>query len=458
MRSSILITGGSGFVGIELLKEFNFIPLKKVFILVRDKSKFYKTVKLPVNAEVVEGDLEDTDSYIRILPEVDTVIHLAALTGKVSKKKYYDINFISTKNLVDNCVKYGVKKFLFVSTIAVTFKKKKRYFYALSKQKAEDHLKNSSLNFIILRPTMILGKGSPVFKGFSSFAGLPVIPMFGNGKVKVQPVHVRDVTTVIEHIVKNSEFSGDVIEAGGPEIVSLKSFVKLIAEKKGKKGTFFHLPMWILSPSIYLMDVFIYPVLPITFGQLASFRNDSTAEPDPVLKGSEGDFFALDKMIEDSLEGEVEEKAGSDSLRECKVFSNYLTGKDPSHFTSLKYLEFLNKVDTETRDDFDSLLMKIGARSPFFAKIADGYSRFFYPQSTLRKKLGYLFAIIETSPKSYKNIDDIGEKGKLKIFMSLFFRGIWFAFHLPFSAIFLLPLQVLKGKKPKKDSTEGFVE
>ncbi len=458
MRSSILITGGSGFVGIELLRGFDFASFKKVFIMVRDRGKLYNIVQLPVNAELVEGDLENTDSYDKILKEIDTVIHLAAVTGKASKKKYYDINYNSTKNLVDNCERYGVKKFLFVSTIAVKFEKKKRYFYAFSKLETEDYLKKSSLDFVILRPTMILGKGSPVFTGFSAFAGLPVILMFGKGQVKVQPVHVKDIAAVIKLILNKSDFKNDVIEAGGPDKISLKNFVKTIALKKGKKGRFFHFPMWILAPVLYLMDKIIYPLLPITFGQLASFRNDSTADSHPMMEELRGSLFSLDKMIENSLTGEAEDREMADSLRECKVFSNYLIGKDPSDYTSAKYLEFLNKVDNYPRDDFDSILLKIGKRSPFFTKISDAYSRFFYPHSVLRKKLGYLFAIIETSPKSYKYIDNIGKKGKLSVFISLSFRGIWFAFHLPFSAVFLLPLQVLKGRKRKKDNMEGLVE
>jgi len=178
----ILITGGTGYVGKELLKSLNADDVK---ILARKGSL------IPKNYEAVYGDLMDKDSLVKAVDKVDCVVHLAAVTHARNMSEFYKINVEGTKNLVEACKNSKVKRFIFISSMAVC----RKYLddYGKSKRDAEEIIKNSGLSYVILRPTMIYGGDSEVIKRFISYVKkIPfIIPMIGKGSGKIQPVHVN---------------------------------------------------------------------------------------------------------------------------------------------------------------------------------------------------------------------------------------------------------------------------
>ncbi len=453
MKPSIFITGISGFVGRTLFGKLNFDLFDSVYMLIPESDIPESFTKIPNNVKILKGDISDKKSYESVLDKTDTVLYMAAITGKAKESEYEKINFKAFEQFVEISESKGVKNILFVSTIAVKFKKRKRYFYSFTKEKAENVLKKSSLNYSIFRPTMILGDGSPVFKGFSMFAGLPIIPLFGGGKAVVQPVNVDDISDALIYTIENSVFKGEIYEIGGPDKITIKDFLKMISITKGKDAKFLPIPMWIPVSVISLLERIAYSVLPLTLGQLATFRNDSVAEDNLILRGPGKKFIGIEKMVSESVTSEKKVADIFIKLKECRVYTKYLIGENPTPYVEKKYLEFLEKVDTDFKNGFDKLLSGLSVKTQIFTKICDGYSRFFFPHSTLRKKLGYLFAILETSPITYKYIDDIGSKKLFSILFSLSIRGFWMVFHLLISVLFFLPLQVLLGRG--KTETEG---
>ena len=91
----------------------------------------------------------------------------------------------------------GVRRFIHVSTIAVAFKNRTHYPYARSKELAEEAVRQSGMNYVIIRPTIVLGLASPVWQALVRAATslLPVIP--GSGRALIQPVWVDDVVDAL---------------------------------------------------------------------------------------------------------------------------------------------------------------------------------------------------------------------------------------------------------------------
>lgn len=466
MKPSLLITGAGGFVGTQLLAHLDTSGYQFIYCLDL-KREDIRLPDLPGQERnkitTIQGDLLNTSTYESILEQVDTVIHLAAVTGKVNPRDYFKINAYAVMLLLDRCKKAGVKHFLFFSSIAVTFKNKYRYFYAQSKEQAEDYVKTSGLKFTILRPTMIIGKGSPVFAGLARLAGLPVMPVFGKGKTLIQPIHVRDVVKAIQTIEKDSRYSDEVLEIGGPEPVSIKDFMKKIAIGFGKKKPrAFHLPIGLIVFFLSILERLVYGLLPLTVGQLASFRCEGTAKENSLIKQLSPGMIGIDEMIGDSLETGKDEaqelsKVPGALIRECRTFCRYLVKQKPDTYVLEKYYLCHQKLDFTPVDFHDALLLKLAGRSPFFTRMADAYSRFFRPDSLPRKKLAYLVAILDVSSPYYRYYDTADGPGKLGFLVKIGLKGAGLAFHLLVSVLFLLPLQIL-AKLSRKKQNSGVVE
>jgi nucleoside-diphosphate-sugar epimerase len=121
LNKKILVTGGAGYVGLELIENL----LSKNFQVICYDNFLYKNI-LTIkkfknkNFQYIKSDIRDLKTLSKILPQINTVIHLAAIVGdlpcKVIPDLSYEINFLSTINLAKICKKYSVENFIFAST------------------------------------------------------------------------------------------------------------------------------------------------------------------------------------------------------------------------------------------------------------------------------------------------------------------------------------------------------
>ncbi len=117
----ILVTGGAGYIGSHTLRQLGEAGEKTVTL--DNLSTGFKDAVL--FGDFVQGDTGDSELVGQLLQEhnVDTVIHFAAHTivpeSVTNPLKYYWNNTCSTRNLLEQCQKHGVKNFIFSSTAAV---------------------------------------------------------------------------------------------------------------------------------------------------------------------------------------------------------------------------------------------------------------------------------------------------------------------------------------------------
>ena len=298
----LFITGGTGFLGRSLLPLLVADRGRTVVVLSRDRDRAQAKLPPAANLQVLEGDLTDPDRYRTALNQSTTVVHLAAATGKARAADHYRVNAAGTRTLVAACEKAGVKNFLFVSSIAVKFPEKKYYPYALAKEQGEQAVRSGCRRYTILRPTIIVGKSSPVLDGLARLACLPRPLVFGSGRTMVQPIFAADLARAIGEILSADRFSGETLELGGRESLSIEDLMMRIRRlRKGGSAAAFH---WPLAPTISLLGVlekFLSPILPLSSGQLYSFRYDGLPAASDLAAHLSPSFLNVEQMLEQSL-------------------------------------------------------------------------------------------------------------------------------------------------------------
>jgi len=252
---------------------------------------------------VVRGELEQPETYRHALSGVDTVVHLAAATGKASAGDHHRINVIGTETLVEACLTTGVRRLMFVSTIAVKFPDKRGYPYAQSKTDAERIVRQSELDFVIVRPTIVAGTGSPVMAGLCRLASLPLLPLFGGARARIQPIHVEDLAGLMLSVLDEDRFAGDVLEFGGPEVITIGKLLReLRLRVKGRAGPALTIPLMPLLPMLRVLETIVGPgPLPVTAGQLSSFRFDGTIEPNRYHEQRRGSMHGIADIVAEAV-------------------------------------------------------------------------------------------------------------------------------------------------------------
>jgi len=249
--------------------------------------------------ELVVGDVREPPSYIAALRETDVVVHMAGVTGKAQKTDYFDVNVDGTAALLTACREAGVRRFLFTSSIAATYQEKGAYYYAQSKETAEQLVRDSGLNYLIVRPTLVLGPGSPIGEKLAALAGLPVMPIFGDGSVRVQPICVDDVVAFLTSTMEEPALPDAAVDLGGPELVTFEDLLRRIRRALiGRDSPVIHLPVRRVIDLLAWAERWLSPILPLTAGQLSVFINDSVATPDAFVAARVPHMKSIDDMLD----------------------------------------------------------------------------------------------------------------------------------------------------------------
>jgi NADH dehydrogenase len=250
------------------------------------------------NVEFVAGDLLDREAIRRALKGCHTVAHLAATTGKQRREEHFRVNRDGTAALLEEARESGIERFLYVSSIAARFENRFRYYYAESKRQAEALVRESSVNWTIVRPTMIFGPGAPVQDALRRLAALPILPVFGDGRTPVQPVFVGDIAKVIAGILESNKFGGRTVEVGGPETLTIEDLLlRMRRAAGGRNAQVIHLPVRPIAICLAAVEPLLRSLLPLTAGQLASFVNSGAAVSDPCVAELKTTMRRIDEML-----------------------------------------------------------------------------------------------------------------------------------------------------------------
>jgi nucleoside-diphosphate-sugar epimerase len=286
---ALFITGGTGFIGRQLLRSIDPANFRSVTCLSREERPAAPEPGAAIR--FVRGDLGDPSSYARDLAGCDTVLHLGAATGRAPRDASLSVNVDGTRALIRECQRQGVRDFLLASTIAVKYPNVREYPYAESKQLAEAALTETSLRYAIIRPTIVVGLDAPIWQALAGLAGRRVIVMPGSGRVRVQPIFVNDLISVVLTLLERDLFERSVFELGGPEVASFDEFLRRIHRLRFKREpAIVHLP---LGPIMALLS----RVNPVAAGQLSAFRYDSTIDPALSFHDASVRALGLDDMI-----------------------------------------------------------------------------------------------------------------------------------------------------------------
>ncbi len=446
MKKKLFITGAGGFIGRTLLNALNFEDYERIYCLGRNENDTIRQYVTKKNFTFLKGDISDPESYVRSIKSVDIVVHLAALTGKAEPEEYHKINSEGTKHLLEMSDRLGVQKFIFISTIAADFKNIEGYHYARSKIEAEHYVMNSGLPFTILRPTIVTGVGSPVLNSLLQLAKAPIVPIFGDGRVKIQPVHIDDLVNCILLAIQTSDLQGRTVTVAGSEQITLEAFIKALhIQAGGKKFRVIHLPVGPIRKILLMLESRYLRYMPITAGQLCTFTNDGIADTNPCINASEGKLKDVNEMIRLSLTPVEQSGRTSEELKkECVILTNYLIGRDPDDYVQKKYVHAHRARKLERDADLlDRVLVKAATSSAFFQKLADAYTGIVYRSALLRKKLLLLVAIMECCDSTYREVDKMNKRSAAPIFIQLTQKGIIYFVRLIIAIIVFSPFKLL---------------
>ncbi|MEM9444634.1 MAG: NAD(P)H-binding protein [Verrucomicrobiota bacterium] len=260
----ILITGGTGFVGQEVVKQFVDAG-HSVRVLARDVEKA-QSILGSKQVEVVQGDILETTTLKKAFQDVRAVVHLVGIIAEIRDSSFEKIHVQGTRNVVTAAKKASVSRFLHVSAIGT--REYAASNYHKSKWQAEELIRKSSLPWTIFRPSLIYGKHDSFSNLFASLLDFPfniaakgTMPCLGDGTNLFQPVAVEEVASSILNALASEKAHLKTYDVVGPSL-EFQEMLCQIAKAKGKKPVFLDCAP-IAQPFIGLLNLMAgnYPIV-----------------------------------------------------------------------------------------------------------------------------------------------------------------------------------------------------
>jgi nucleoside-diphosphate-sugar epimerase len=275
MKKNILITGGTGTIGTELVRYLT------------DAGYFIRLFALPEdtaacdndNVEVRYGDICNPEDVNGLCDGIDTVLHMAAVIITDDDNVFDRVNIKGTQYLLADAKNNKVKHFIHISSASVVYRKMTPY--SRSKRIAERYVKQSSLPWTIVRPTLVYGeRGGLEFDMFVRYLSqYPVIPFIGNGKALKRPVYVRDLVTGLAAVASLEKGDGRVYNLSGGSAISMLDFARLCLTFMGKEDKLIvHIPVLLCRILAAGMKKFMKKPL-LTWNMIAGVMQDANLDP-----------------------------------------------------------------------------------------------------------------------------------------------------------------------------------
>ncbi|MCR3955128.1 MAG: NAD(P)H-binding protein [Gudongella sp.] len=224
----ILLTGATGFLGGYVLEEL----IRRghgVTCFVRETSNLEKIKQL--NVPYIFGELDDYESICNALKDKKALINIASL------------GFGHTPNIVNVCREMNINRAVFISTTGI-FTKLNPDSKGI-RLEAERLVKESNLDYTIIRPTMIYGtpKDRNMWRLVKYLKKLPILPILGDGTYLQQPVYVKDLAWAVVSAYETDKSIKKAYNISGLKPLTYNEVVDVTGKSLGKKVFKIHVPM-----------------------------------------------------------------------------------------------------------------------------------------------------------------------------------------------------------------------
>lgn len=229
----IAITGATGFVGSHLTNRLESEGHELVLIARGSRKD---------DVRLVVSDLSDVNVLTESFEGCNVVAHCAGINREIGDQTYERVHVQGTRNLVEAAKSAGVPKIVLISFLRARPLCGSPYHE--SKWEAEEIVRNSGLDYTVIKAGVIYGRGDHMLDHLShALHTFPVFGLVGLKEKSIRPLAVEDLVHVMRAALVDRRLKRQTIALLGPEEIYLSEAVRRVAEVVGKRPLIVRLPV-----------------------------------------------------------------------------------------------------------------------------------------------------------------------------------------------------------------------
>ncbi|MAI29058.1 MAG: complex I NDUFA9 subunit family protein [Pelagibacteraceae bacterium TMED124] len=284
----VVVFGGNGFIGSHLVNHL-CEEACEIKIITRQKTSQKNFFFANEPGQVSFEEIDYNQSAINnAMSNYDVVFNLVGILAENKKSKFQFVHTEIPRMIAKSANVNKVESFTHLSALNVNLIKDSKY--ALSKYNGENELKKEFPNAVIVRPSVVFGKGDNFTNFFSKMSKFsPFLPLIGTPsinfskdifnifdfkkKVKFQPVYVGDLS---KFLIKMIDRKNKTYEITGPSIKSFNEIFDLILMQKRRIRAYIPLPFFQAKILAFFLE--LLPGQLLTRDQITLLKYDSISK------------------------------------------------------------------------------------------------------------------------------------------------------------------------------------
>jgi NADH dehydrogenase len=272
----IAVIGATGFVGSHLVP---YLTARghRVRAVSRSGRRLAEWGESVIN---LVGDVETGAGLGAAMVGADAVVQLTAIPRETGGRSFEQVNVHGVARVLDSARQAGVRRFVHLSALGVTDDPKLRFLS--SKWRGEALVRESQLDWVVLRPSLLFGEGVGFFTLIKTTLtwwspGIVAIP--GDGRTRFQPLSVDDLAIAIERSLTDAQRAGSVYELGGPQYLTYADIVDRVMAATGKRRLKLNMPIPLIGALTAVTDRLL-PIFPVSHDQIGSLSQPNFTDLD----------------------------------------------------------------------------------------------------------------------------------------------------------------------------------
>jgi uncharacterized protein YbjT (DUF2867 family) len=274
---TVTVFGGTGFLGrriVRHLRDHEF-PVR---IASRHPDQAHRRFGSddPL-LQSVEANIHDERSVADALAGAYGVINAVSLYIEHGQETFHSVHVEAAQRVAAQTRRAGVERLVHVSGIGADAASQSRYI----RKRGEGELAVRAVfpDALFIRPAVMFGLDDAFLTTtLKLLRQLPIYPMFGRGRTRLQPAHVEDVAEAIARLMQRAETPSLIFELGGPRIYSYEQFLRTVAHEAALAPRLVPIPFAVWHVMAWASEKLPSPVL--TRNQVELMQIDTVSSPD----------------------------------------------------------------------------------------------------------------------------------------------------------------------------------
>ena len=294
----VTVFGGTGFLGRRIVRHLRLHGFC-VRVASRHPDRGHALGPDDAQLRAVKADVRDQRLVADALADAYGAVNAVSLYLERGLETFHSVHVESAQRVAAQAQRAGVRRLVHVSGIGAD--PRSQSLYIRKRGEGELAVREAFAEAILIRPAVMFGRDDAFLTTILKLLNrLPLFPMFGNGRMRLQPINVEDVGEAIAKILQREQTGPNMFECGGPSVYSYEELLRVVANAAGIKPILLPVPMAAWGALAWISEMLPSP--PITRNQVELMQIDSTSmQGIPGLEELGISPHSVEEMLQDLL-------------------------------------------------------------------------------------------------------------------------------------------------------------